>query len=63
MVWLRTLGDLPRLEAAITERSSHVTIVDRATVLHTVKQMGRLLDAEGRSIGNVAPNVEVLAES
>jgi DNA-binding Lrp family transcriptional regulator len=59
MVWLRSLGDLPRLEATITERSRHLTIVDRAACLHTVKQMGRLLDSEGRSIGHVPPDVEV----
>lgn len=63
MVWLRSLGDLPRLEAVISERSPHLTVVDRAACLHTVKQMGRLLDGEGRSVGHMAPNTEVLAAS
>ncbi|MEU0075029.1 Lrp/AsnC family transcriptional regulator [Streptomyces sp. NPDC006332] len=57
MVWLRSLGDLPQLEATITERSRNLSIVDRAACLHTVKQMGRLLDGEGRSVGHVPPNV------
>ncbi|MFJ9587998.1 Lrp/AsnC family transcriptional regulator [Streptomyces acidicola] len=60
MVWLRTLDDLPRFEATISERFGHLTIVDRAMCLHTVKQMGRLLDGNGRSIGHVAPNTEVI---
>lgn len=59
MAWLRSLGDLPRLEAAISERSRHLTVVDRAACLHTIKQMGRLLGSEGRSVGHVAPNMEV----
>lgn len=57
MVWLRSLGDLPQLEATITERSRNLSIVDRAACLHTVNQMGRLLDSEGRSVGYAAPNV------
>lgn len=63
MVWLRSLGDLPRLEATISERSPHLTIVDRAACLHTVKQMGRLLSTEGRSVGHVPPNVEVFLDN
>ncbi|WP_031467158.1 Lrp/AsnC family transcriptional regulator [Sciscionella sediminilitoris] len=58
MVWLRALHELPRFEAEITERTPGLRIVDRATCLHTVKQMGRLLDIEGRSIGNVPPDQE-----
>jgi DNA-binding Lrp family transcriptional regulator len=63
MVWLRSLGDLPQLEATIIERSRHLSIIDRAICLHTVKQMGRLLDSQGRSVGHVPPNVEVFLDA
>ncbi|MEQ4722315.1 hypothetical protein [Nonomuraea sp. B19D2] len=59
MVWLRTLDDLPRMEATISARFPHLTIVDRATCLHTVKQ----LDGGGRSIGHVAPDPEIFVWS
>ena len=55
MVWLRSLEDLPRLEASIARRCG-VNVVDRSVCLQTFKQMGRLLDTQGRSVGNVEPN-------
>ncbi|MFC1442402.1 AsnC family transcriptional regulator [Streptacidiphilus sp. N1-10] len=50
VVWLRTLDELPALEARIA-RQHGVVVVDRAVCLRTVKQMDRLLDADGRAVG------------
>ncbi|WP_377273539.1 Lrp/AsnC family transcriptional regulator [Peterkaempfera sp. SMS 1(5)a] len=55
MVWLRNVGELPAFEAAVSRRFQALTVVDRAVCLHTTKQMGRLLDSAGRSIGLVEP--------
>jgi DNA-binding Lrp family transcriptional regulator len=50
MAWLRTLDDLPALEARVTGRCPGLTVRDRAVCLHTPKQMGRLLDGDGRAV-------------
>jgi DNA-binding Lrp family transcriptional regulator len=52
-VWTRNLEDVQRLEATIEERMPGVHIADRAVVLRTVKQMGRLLDEVGNAAGFV----------
>lgn len=51
MLWLPTLGDLPRFEAALAERLPGLDVADRAVCLRTLRQMGRLLDASGRAVG------------
>jgi DNA-binding Lrp family transcriptional regulator len=54
-VWLRTLGDVGRLEAMLEERLPGVSIADRSLVLRTVKHMGHLLDADGHPTGETVP--------
>jgi DNA-binding Lrp family transcriptional regulator len=58
MVWLHTLDALPRLEKTLCERAQELTIVDRSICLHTVKQLGRLLDRDGRATANVLTTTE-----
>lgn len=52
-VWLRTLADLQRLEAALAQRVPELRVLDRSIALRTAKRMGRLLDASGRAVGLV----------
>lgn len=52
-VWLRSLTDLQRLEAALTRRVGQLRVLDRSIGLRTVKRMGRLLDDAGRAVGHV----------
>ncbi|WP_211359835.1 Lrp/AsnC family transcriptional regulator [Actinocorallia herbida] len=56
VVWLRSVEDLPRLEAQLTERAPGAVLADRAVCLRTLKQMGRLLDPDGRAVGATPPN-------
>lgn len=51
MLWLPTLGDLPRFEAGLAERLPGLDVADRAVCLRTLRQMGRLLDGSGRAVG------------
>ncbi|RVU14610.1 Lrp/AsnC family transcriptional regulator [Streptomyces antnestii] len=51
--WLRDVTDLHRLEQLVVQRHPDVTITERAVSLHTIKLLGRLLDADGHSIGHV----------
>jgi DNA-binding Lrp family transcriptional regulator len=51
MLWLAALDELPRMEAEIAALLPAVEMVDRAICLHTIRQMGHLLDSAGRSIG------------
>jgi DNA-binding Lrp family transcriptional regulator len=52
MLWLPTLGDLPRFEAALAERMMPgLEVADRAVCLRTLRQMSRLLDGSGRAVG------------
>jgi DNA-binding Lrp family transcriptional regulator len=53
MLWLPSVGDLPRVEAEIGAQIPVAEVVDRAVCLHTLRQMGRLLDTGGRSVGSV----------
>ncbi|GLY70378.1 Lrp/AsnC family transcriptional regulator [Amycolatopsis taiwanensis] len=53
MVWLRTLDEMPALEATLVERAPGLVVADRAISLRTMKQLGRLLDGEGRSIREI----------
>ncbi|WP_053202202.1 Lrp/AsnC family transcriptional regulator [Jiangella muralis] len=52
-VWLRSLADLQRLEAALAERVPELRVLDRSIALRTAKRMGHLLDASGRAVGHV----------
>jgi DNA-binding Lrp family transcriptional regulator len=51
MLWLPSLGDLPRFEAALAGRAPGLEVADRAVCLRTLRQMSRLLDASGRAVG------------
>lgn len=53
-LWLRSLGDIQRLEVELARRLPALTLTDRAVTLHAVKRMGCLLDASGR-ITDVVP--------
>lgn len=63
MVWVRSLDALPRLERTLVDRTLGVTIEDRAICLRTVKQLGRLLDREGRATPVVATTPEAFPVS
>lgn len=54
-VWMRSLADVQRLEMLIEERLEGVTIVDRSAVLRTVKNLGHMLEPDGRWTGEVLP--------
>ncbi|HET6704881.1 Lrp/AsnC family transcriptional regulator [Amycolatopsis sp.] len=53
-LWLRSLGDVQRLEAELAGKLPALTLTDRAVTLHAAKRMGCLLDAAGR-ITDVVP--------
>lgn len=53
MLWLSSLDEVPRVEAQISARIPVAEVVDRAICLHTLRQMGRVLDTAGRSVGSV----------
>ena len=53
-LWLRSLGDIQRLEAEMARRLPALTLTDRAVTLRAVKRMGCLLDEAGR-ITDVVP--------
>ncbi|NUT52975.1 MAG: Lrp/AsnC family transcriptional regulator [Saccharothrix sp.] len=53
-LWLRSLGDIQRLEAELARRLPALTLTDRAVTLRAVKRMGCLLDETGR-ITDVVP--------
>jgi DNA-binding Lrp family transcriptional regulator len=52
-LWLRSLGDVQRLEAELAGKLPALTLTDRAVTLHAVKRMGCLLDDAGRIAGVV----------
>ncbi|GIH79859.1 AsnC family transcriptional regulator [Planobispora longispora] len=58
-VWLHGLNELSRFEAQLAARFPAIRILDRTVTLRWVKRMGRLLDAEGRSIGYVPMDMRV----
>jgi DNA-binding Lrp family transcriptional regulator len=64
MLWLAAVDELPRMEAEIADRLPDAEVADRAICLHTIRQMGRLLDTSGRSIGRAdGPGYEPGPES
>lgn len=52
-VWMRTLSDVSRLEAATEWQLPDVRIADRSVVTRTTKLVGNLLDDSGRAVGYV----------
>jgi DNA-binding Lrp family transcriptional regulator len=54
ILWLRSLGDIQRLEAELAKRLPALTLTDRAVHLRAVKRMGCLLNENGR-ITDVVP--------
>ena len=52
-VWLRSLGDLQRLEALLADRFPGLGVDDRAVALRIPKRIGWLLDEAGRSLSAV----------
>ncbi|MFC5092992.1 Lrp/AsnC family transcriptional regulator [Amycolatopsis plumensis] len=53
-LWLRSLGDVQRLEAELAAKLPALSLTDRAVTLHAAKRMGCLLDDTGR-ITDVVP--------
>ncbi|MGW3966702.1 Lrp/AsnC family transcriptional regulator [Amycolatopsis sp. NPDC005003] len=53
-LWLRSLGDVQRLEAELAGKLPALTLTDRAVTLRAAKRMGCLLDDRGR-ITDVVP--------
>ncbi|URM89202.1 Lrp/AsnC family transcriptional regulator [Streptomyces sp. MRC013] len=53
IVWTRSLADLLRLERLLGDRLPWLNLVDSAVSLRSAKRMGWLLDASGRSTGEV----------
>ncbi|MFI2229218.1 hypothetical protein [Nocardia testacea] len=55
--WLRSLGDIGRMEAAIEAKLPGAVIADRSVVLRTVEHAGHLLDPPGNATAadRVAP--------
>jgi DNA-binding Lrp family transcriptional regulator len=51
--WLHTVEEVHRLELTIARKLPQLRIVDRLTVLRTVKRIGRLVDSQGRAVGVV----------
>lgn len=54
-VWVHSLADLLRLERLVGEQLPWLDVVDTSVNLRTAKRMGWLLDADGRSTGEVVP--------
>lgn len=54
-VWMRTLTDVQRLEAALEKRVPGVSIADRSVVLRSLKKEGRHLSNEGLATGTSIP--------
>lgn len=51
--WIRSTAECHALETRIRRRFPHLRVGERELTLHTLKRMGRLLDAEGRAVGHV----------
>ncbi|MFJ2740873.1 Lrp/AsnC family transcriptional regulator [Streptomyces sp. NPDC087440] len=56
-VWLRSVGDVQRLEAQLAERLPQLTLLDRAIALSQVKLMGRRIGPGGRGLDAVPLDV------
>jgi DNA-binding Lrp family transcriptional regulator len=63
-VWLRSLGDVQRLEVELATRLPHLVVVDRTLQIRPIKRIGHLLDEDGWTTGRVpielgGPSLEV----
>lgn len=56
-VWLRSLAHVQALEAELAGNLPQLTVVDRAIVLRPVKLVGRLVDGDGWTTGNVPVDI------
>ncbi|WP_067489112.1 Lrp/AsnC family transcriptional regulator [Actinomadura hibisca] len=52
-VWVHGLNELAAFEARVVSQHPGVRVVDRSVTLRWVKRVGRMLDAEGRSLAYV----------
>ncbi|MBO0906859.1 Lrp/AsnC family transcriptional regulator [Arthrobacter sunyaminii] len=50
-VWLKSLAEIQRLEQQLEVKLPGVSTVDRSVVVRSVKQLGQILDAQGRATG------------
>lgn len=50
-VWLKSLAEIQRLEQLLEVKLPGVSTLDRSVVLRSVKQLGQILDAQGRATG------------
>jgi DNA-binding Lrp family transcriptional regulator len=57
IAWLPSLEEVHRFEQDLVHHVPEVDVVDRLVVLRSVKRMGHLLDAEGRTTGTVPMDV------
>ncbi|MEC3982060.1 Lrp/AsnC family transcriptional regulator [Amycolatopsis sp. H20-H5] len=53
MTWLRTPADCTDFEAHLTGLAPSARVTDRTVTLFMPKRMGRLLDADGRAVGQL----------
>ncbi|MFI8932345.1 Lrp/AsnC family transcriptional regulator [Streptomyces sp. NPDC053474] len=56
-LWLRTLADSQRMEAALTRTYPDLHIAQRRVSLRTIKRMGRILDTDGRAVRAVPMDI------
>jgi DNA-binding Lrp family transcriptional regulator len=52
-VWLRSLGDVQRLEVELTTNLPHLVVVDRTVEIRPIKRIGHLLDKHGWTTGRI----------
>jgi len=52
-VWLRSLGDVQRLEVELTTNLPHLVVVDRTLEIRPIKRIGHLLDKDGWTTGRI----------
>ncbi|WP_067832304.1 Lrp/AsnC family transcriptional regulator [Actinomadura kijaniata] len=52
-VWVHSLAEMAEFETRVVARYPEVRVVDRSVTLQWVKRVGRLLDADGRSVAYV----------
>ncbi|MBA8826428.1 DNA-binding Lrp family transcriptional regulator [Saccharopolyspora lacisalsi] len=56
MVWAQSPGELMRLERRLNEKLPWLELTESALLLRVPKRMGWVLDADGRSTGDVVPS-------
>ncbi|GAA1595424.1 Lrp/AsnC family transcriptional regulator [Actinomadura kijaniata] len=52
-VWVHSLAEMAEFETRVVARYPEARVVDRSVTLQWVKRVGRLLDADGRSVAYV----------